>query len=192
MHEKKFIITLLIHTFLIYTITAQSPGSTTPGASALPGVGGMPPMGGPPKLPFGDKKLGNPPPTAPQPQQNLPVSQQQQPNPQTNQQPNPQTNQQQSNSPVNRQQPNSPKASSVPNGVTDQDAHKTHETENAKQIPSPSTNAAKHSSSPQSDSDPRHNETAASNGGFKNVGCGGLTMGIVTVIMMSLWIYGVA
>ncbi|CAG8769114.1 16526_t:CDS:1, partial [Racocetra persica] len=149
----------------------------------LPGVGGMSPMGiqgsgrgiqgtgreRPQRHPFGDKRLGNPPQTAPQPQPNSPISQQQQPNPQTDQQ--------QPNSPVNHQQPNPSKASPVPNvspnGVADQNAHKTHETENAKQTSSPSTNSVKHSNSPQGDSDPRHNETTASNGGFKDVGCDG-------------------
>ncbi|CAG8608896.1 19909_t:CDS:1, partial [Racocetra fulgida] len=165
---------------------------------APPGVGGISPMGiqgsgreRPQRHPFEDKRLGNPPQTAPQsqrldPQPNSPISQQQQPNPQADQQPN---------SPVNRQQLNLPKASPVPNvspnGVADQNAHKTHETENAKQTSSPSTNSAKHSNSPQGDSDPRHNETTASNGGFKNVGCDRLTTGIVTIIMMCLWIYGV-
>ncbi|CAG8468370.1 13220_t:CDS:1 [Dentiscutata heterogama] len=195
MREQKFIITLLILTFQIYAITAQLPGTTTPGTSTLPGAGGMPPMGGQggggerPKLPFGDKKLGNPSPTTPQsqhsdsqPQPNLPINQQQ---------PNPQINQQQPNSPVNRQQPNSPKTSPVPtvgsNAVTDQNAQ-IKPPVSTQQTPSPSTNAVKHSNSPQNDSGPHFNETTStSNGSFRNVDCNGLTMGIV-MIMMSLWI----
>ncbi|CAG8756420.1 12882_t:CDS:1 [Dentiscutata erythropus] len=195
MREQKFIITLLILTFQIYAITAQLPGPTTPGTGALPGAGGMPPMGGQggggerPKLPFGDKKLGNPSPTTPQsqhsdsqPQPNLPIN---------HQQPNPQINQQQPNSPVNRQQPNSPKTSPVPtNAVTDQDAQiKTPVS--TQQKPSPSTNAVNHSNSPQNDNGTHYNETSTSNGSFRNMDCNGLTMGIVT-IMMSLWIYGMA
>lgn len=176
------------------------------GTGELLGVGGMVPTGGqggggewPSRHPFGDhpfsdKKLGNPSPTTPQSQHSDP---QPQPNSSINhQQPNPEINQQQPNSQVNHQQSNPPKASPVPtissNAVDDQNA-KIKTPASTQRAPGPSTNTVKHSNSSQNDNGLRHNGTTSTSGGsFRNVGCNGLTIGIVTIMMMSLWTYGMA